>query len=636
MPDATLIYHDAHMAADAFTAPALAEPADIRLWRSAHELFTDDAVPPDAPVVLLADDDLLVQHADLSALPPYVVVVATDAASAGHLGARADVSMMDAPSSVVRRELLDAACALAMTRFELARARRKLSRVERDLRDLSKIGMALMLERDRAALLHLILDGGKQLTASDGAGLLLLETKSEGVAELVPVHYEVDSLPDLGVPAIRYPIDGTSIVGQAARTKEPVVVDDVHRLPANADFVGSEEFQRRFRYHTQSVLAVPMLDQHDVVLGVIFFMNRKSRPVNVRTKRDAERYVLPYGEREVYLARALASQAAASIENTRLHAQIEALLDSMVSAAVSAIDERDPATAGHSQRVACLTTDLAEAVSRANTGPYQAVRYTPTQIRELRFAALLHDLGKVRVREEVLLKAHKLPDVLLERIDARFAFIRRTMELEITEQHEELSREGGSDASAMERLDAKLAAQLRDLNRFRDVIRRANEPISIDASLAAELEEIAKRTYRDVEGAAAPYLQPDEMHYLTIPCGTLDDEERAEVEAHVTHTRRFLSQIAWTRDLENLVRFACAHHEKLNGTGYPDRLRRDEIPIETRMITLADIYDALTEAERPYKHQMTREKAIEIMRRDAEAGLLDADLIDILETDVAH
>lgn len=629
MSDAILIFHGDEVIQDAFVADANAAPLAVRHWRPARELFSSTAVDGQ-PVVLLADASVFEQQHDPSGLPAHVVVVAMDAATADALGARADLSMVGAETVVVRRSLLDAACRLAATRLELARARRTLAHTESDFRELSRIGMSFMLERDRSALLHLILMGGKLLTGSDGAGLLLLETSEQNVRELVPVRYEVDSLPDLGVPSIRYPIDGTSIVGHAALSKEPVVVDDAHQHPADAPFTGSAEFRRRYRYYVRSIMAVPMLDQRDEVLGVLFFMNRKSKHVNVRTKHDAERYVISYTERDVLLARSLASQAAASIENRRLYAQIEGLLESIVAAAISAIDERDPATAGHSFRVACLTTQLADAVSHTEHGPYRGVHYTPSQLRELRFAALLHDLGKVTVREEVLLKAQKLPEMVAARVDARFDFIQRTMELEIAERHEELCRESRSDPQSMGRLDAEFAKRIEELNRFRDVVRRANDPGPMEASVSTQLEEIASRTYRDVDGAAAPYLTSEELHYLRIPCGTLDEHERAEVELHVAHTRRFLSRIPWTNDLANLVEYACGHHEKLNGTGYPNGLRDREIPIETRIITLADMYDALTESDRPYKHPMSAEKAIAVLRSEADAGLLDRDLVDIL------
>jgi HD-GYP domain-containing protein (c-di-GMP phosphodiesterase class II) len=634
MPEVTLIYHTNHVTPETFGVDANATPKTITRWIPAQELFTDP--PVDEPAVLLADESLVAQASDIFESPVHVVVATLDAASAEALGRRADLSMVELHDTATRLSLLDAACRLASSQSTIARLNEMLARKDHEFREMSRIGMALMHEHDRTALLHLILEQGKQLTESDGAGLLFVETRANGAPELVPVMYDFDSLPDLGVPTIRYPIDDNSTVGHTARIKKPVVAADLHRLPADAQFTGSSEFERRYRYYAKSILSVPLLDQNGGVMGVIFFINRKSnRNAIVRTKAQVDRYCLTYTEREVRLARSLASQAALSIETTRLYAQIEGLLESMVKAAVSAIDERDPATAGHSLRVAALTTALAEEITRSNRGPYRDVQFTPPQLRELRFAALLHDLGKVTVREDVLLKANKLPAALWERVNARFDLIRRTMELEYAERHEQLCRTAPDDSRGIERLDAELEGRLDELQRFREVIRRANEPTVLVEPVADGLQEIAARTFRDANGNIVPYLTPEEMHYLQITRGSLDEEERAEVESHVTHTRRFLSQIPWTSDLKNLVKYACDHHEKLDGSGYPRGLRDAEIPLETRMIQLADMFDALTESDRPYKRAVPPEEALEIIQAEADAGLLDRDLVHIMaETQV--
>jgi len=629
MPEVTLIYHTSRVAPEVFGVDANATCQTVTRWIPVGELFADP--PIDEPAVLLVDESLGAQTSDVFELPVHVVVVTLDATSSEALGRRADLSMAELHDADARLSMLDAACRLAASQSTIARLNEIIARKDHEFREISRIGMALMHEHDRIALLHLILQQGKQLTDSDGAGLLFVETRTNGAPELVPVMYDFDSLPDIGLPTIRYPIDDNSTVGHTARIKAPVVAADLHRLPADAEFTGSIEFEQRYRYYAKSILSVPLLDQHESVMGVMFFINRKaSRNVTVRTKAQVERYCLAYTEREVRLARSLASQAALSIETTRLYAQIEGLLESMVKAAVSAIDERDPATAGHSLRVAALTTALAEEVSRSNRGPYRDVQFTPKQLRELRFAALLHDLGKVTVREDVLLKANKLPAALWERVNARFDLIRRTMELDYAEQHERLCRSAPDDELGIERLDAELSARLDELERFRELIRRANEPSLLETPVASGLDEIAARTFRDANGDTVPYLTPEEMHYLRISRGSLDDAERAEVESHVTHTRRFLSQIPWTSDLKNLVKYACDHHEKLDGSGYPRGLRDTEIPLETRMIQLADMFDALTEADRPYKHAVPPEKALDIIRAEADAGLLDRDLVNIM------
>jgi response regulator RpfG family c-di-GMP phosphodiesterase len=297
---------------------------------------------------------------------------------------------------------------------------------------------------------------------------------------------------------------------------------------------------------------------------------------------------------------------------------------------VTAIDQRDPATAGHSLRVAALASALAAAVDRADRGKYRDVHFSRAQMRELRFAALVHDIGKVAVREDVLMKSKKLPPVLWERVDARFDLIRRTIELEYCKRRVDLERSGETDRVADARLDAELATQLEQLERMRAIVAAANEPDSDSGRPAPELAEIASRTFELPGGRRAPYLTADELHFLQIPSGTLDDAERFEVESHVEEAREFLHDIPLTDDLKNLVTYACDHHEKLDGSGYPCGLKGDEIPVQARLITLADMFDALTEADRPYKPAIPVDEALGMLRSEARAGRLDADLVEIM------
>ena len=582
--------------------------------RSADELLAADAVATAA--VLLVDASLLERLGDSRDVPDHVVMVATDEAAETALGRRAQISLAGIADAAARRAILRAACEAADARFAVAQ-------FEEEFHELSRIGIELMREHDRKALLRLIVAQTKQLTESDGGGLLLTSQDADGRQWLRPVLYAFDSIEGaLFAPAYRYPVDDTSIIGRAALVKRPVVVADAYDLPRDELFEQGIEFDRRHGYRRRSMLVVPMLDQLDRVLGVLLCVNRKTDPrARISSKEAADRYVIEYSNREVRLVRMLASQAAVAIENAKLYAQIERTLESFVEASVGAIELRDPATAGHSLRVAALATRLAEAVDRADDGPYRDVRFTPAQMRELRFAALVHDFGKVAVREDVLLKAKKLPPTLWERVDARFDLIARTLELESC-----AARVGTSDAD----VDGAIADQLKELERCREIVRHANEPSVLDAPTADELVAIAQRSYERPDGTLAPYLTPDELHYLRIPKGNLDDRERAEVESHVTSTHRYLADIPWTDDLKNMIVYASGHHELLNGDGYPAHLTGADIPLQTRIVTVADIFDALTAADRPYKRSVTVEKALDILRAEVAAGRLDGELVKLL------
>jgi response regulator RpfG family c-di-GMP phosphodiesterase len=274
--------------------------------------------------------------------------------------------------------------------------------------------------------------------------------------------------------------------------------------------------------------------------------------------------------------------------------------------------------------VADLTVGLAQALEHIRTGPYAHTRFTAVEIQELRYASLLHDFGKVGVREEVLVKPKKLPPLLMERVQGRFAFIRRTLEMEHYRARA-LAAERG------ERLaDAGMEARMAELERVRTLVLSANEPTILPERAAAELDGLSALTFAGPEGVPLPYLTEEELAYLRIPKGSLTEEERKEIESHVEQTYRFLVQIPWTGDLGNVAAIAYGHHEKLNGRGYPRGVSADGIPPQTRMMTVADIFDALTASDRPYKRAVSAEKAIDILHMEARDGLLDTALVETM------
>jgi HD-GYP domain-containing protein (c-di-GMP phosphodiesterase class II) len=499
---------------------------------------------------------------------------------------------------------------------EAATARSEVEQLEEEFHELSRIGIDLMREHDRKALLRMIVAQAKKLTHSDGGGLLLVKEDAEGGRWFQAVLYAFDSIGGEFIDRERrLPVDETSIIGHAAVTGEPIVVADAYDMLPYLVTDQGLAFDKEFGYRRRSMLAVPMLDQPGHVLGVLLCVNRKTDPnAKITSKAAADRYVIEYSKREVRLVRMLASQAAVAIENARLYRQIENAFEGFVQTAVSAIDLRDPATAGHSMRVADLVTTLAEDLERRESGPYSDIRFTSAQLRELRIAALLHDIGKIAVPESLLLKSKKLPDGGWERIDARFDLIRRTMELE----------------SCRADAQAALAARLKELERWREVVRAANEPTVLEESVAAELTAIAQHEYERPDGTLAPFLIPDELHYLLLPKGTLDERERTKIESHVTATRDLLSRIPWPDDAKDIVAYASEHHELLDGHGYPDHLAGAEIPLQARLITIADIFDALTASDRPYKPALPVERALEMLRADAAAGRLDPELVRVM------
>src|SRR5213083_1251419 len=520
----------------------------------------------------------------------------------------------------------------AAARAETARARGEAAQRAREIGELTRIGVALGTERDIKTLLELILTQSRRITQSDAGSLYLVELNEQGAKRLRFRLAQTLSKPEAPFVEYTIPVDRTSLAGYAAVTGEPLVIDDAYFLPPDVEYSINRSFDERHGYRTKSMLVIPMKDHKEEVIGVLQLINRKRVfEAVLATPTDVEREVVPFSKRTVELVTALAGQAAVSIENSRLYEDIERLFEGFVKAAVLAIEQRDPTTFGHSGRVAEYTVRLAEVVDRAADGPYRLVKFTPEQLKEIRYAGLLHDFGKVGVREQVLVKAKKLYPHQLALIRQRHAFVRRTCERDFWQRRAEFLETHGKKGYEARRheLEAALEGQLTDLDRFLSVVLEANEPSLLPEASRNDLEELAQRTYADPDGEFQPLLSDEEVRYLTIPKGSLDEQERQEIESHVTHTYNFLQRIPWTRELQQIPLIAYGHHEKMDGHGYPRRVTGDAIPIQTRMMTISDIYDALTAQDRPYKKAVSTDRALDILTTEVNEGQLDADLFKL-------
>jgi len=625
-----LFFHPGDDAAVAPVAEALAtRGVTARVATGLHEIGWIG----DTPAVLLLTRAMLQQspdpQTDLELLTQCVVIIAADDETA--IAAASDRVFLVLPRErEAALRMIAGAYKVAGANVAATRAERELKRTRNELSELQRIGMALMTERDPDALLVRILDQAKRLTHSDAGSLYLAEKGDDGERRLRFKLSQNDSLQNLPFVEFTLPVDESSIAGYVAVTGRALNIDDAYQIPATEPYSFNRSFDERFGYRTRSMLVVPMVDHREQVVGVLQLLNSKSDPLAVITSESAaDEFVLPYGQYELNLVQSLAGQAAVSIENSQLYAQIQNLFESFVKAAVTAIDQRDPTTAGHSIRVAALTVDIAEALERGGQGPWRGVRFSREQIRELRYAAMLHDFGKVGVREEVLVKAKKLPPYLYERVESRFDLIRRTAEADYYRRRADVVRAGAAEHMLRE-LDEAFERELGELDQFQQAVRIANEPSVLPQESAAILGEIALRRFRTPRGDDAPYISGEELHFLTIPKGSLDEHERLEIESHVEQTYRFLTQIPWTDDLRNLAEIAYGHHEKLNGRGYPRGIAAEQIPVQTRIMTISDIFDALTASDRPYKRALPVERALSILQMEAKDGMLDQDLVNTL------
>ncbi|HXE58012.1 MAG TPA: HD domain-containing phosphohydrolase [Gemmatimonadales bacterium] len=530
---------------------------------------------------------------------------------------------------------LRAAYRETVARRSAMRARRESVARTSELEELTEIGRQLTTERDYHRLLELILEQACRLSQADAGSIYIVETAEDGARRLRFILARNESRPDISFAEFTIPLDHTSLAGYAAKLGAPLVLDDVYAPPAGAAYRFNRSFDERHGYRTKSMLAIPMENHLGEVIGVLQLINRKrSAADRLLTPQDAERSVVPFTHHTVKLMKALAGQAAVSLENSQLYQSIERLFEGFVRAAVTAIEQRDPATSGHSERVALMTVGLAETVDRADDGAYRYVRFSREQLRELRYAGLLHDFGKVGVREEVLLKAKKLYPWMLALVRERQAFAIRTVQWRFERERAaylERHGRGGYDRRLAE-LAADRDREVARLERFLRMVQQYNEPTVLPEGDFAALEEFVRAEVETLDGHRVPLLTPEELRFLTIRKGSLDEAERLEIQSHVTHTYTFLRNIPWTKELAGVPEIARGHHEKLNGEGYPRRVRGTEIPIQTRMMTIADIFDALTAADRPYKRAVPPVRALEIIEDEVRAGMLDAELFRLFVT----
>jgi HD-GYP domain-containing protein (c-di-GMP phosphodiesterase class II) len=339
--------------------------------------------------------------------------------------------------------------------------------------------------------------------------------------------------------------------------------------------------------------------------------------------------VIPFTSVDEELVTSLASQAAVAYENTRLILEIKSLFDSFVRASVTAIESRDPTTSGHSGRVAILTVGTAEKLDAIDAGPFRDVRFTKDQLQEIRYASLLHDFGKVGVREKVLIKGKKLYVGEMLVLKQRFAYIKRSLEAEHLRSKLDQVLAGRASPELLAQMDVAYEERQRDIDGLLRMVNQANEPTILEEESFRALMDLPGRTFADMEGNLQPFLTPNEVQALSIRRGSLSEKERREIESHVTHTFKFLSEIPWTGEFRRVPEIAYAHHEKLDGTGYPRRLAAVEIPIQSRMMTISDIFDALVAWDRPYKKSVPVEKALDILGEEASHGKLDRGLLGV-------
>jgi HD-GYP domain-containing protein (c-di-GMP phosphodiesterase class II) len=521
--------------------------------------------------------------------------------------------------------------------FELMEAKARaesrgkwLNRYRYELGELIEIARAISTEREIDKLLGLILEKGRFITGADAGSIYVVEGDDpEPSARKLRFKLSQNASVTFDSREFTIPVSPRSMSGYVALHKKPLNIADVYDLPALAPYGFDRSFDARIGYRTKSMLCAPLLSRVGEVVGVVQLLNKKRDPdKRLLSAEDVEEQVVPFDERSEQLLATLASQAGIALENAILYTEIQHMLEGFVRASVEAIEQRDPTTSGHSRRVSDLTVGLALAVERSEAGPFRGVAWTPADLRELEYASLLHDFGKIGVREEVLLKAKKLFPSELENIRARFEFAIRSVEVDVLERKVRLLERGGARAD-LDALDEELARRKGELDAAFGLVLAANEPTVLKGGDFARIEGLARETYVDLAGNVSPLIRPAEVACLSVARGSLTASEIDEIRSHVSHTFTFLSQIPWGKQFRRVAHIAGAHHERLNGTGYPNRLRAEEIPLQSKMMAVSDIFDALTASDRPYKKAVPLEKALDILGFEVKDQHIDGDLVKI-------
>ncbi len=490
------------------------------------------------------------------------------------------------------------------------------------IKKLNIIGIALSSETNVKVLLGMILKEARNFTNADAGSLYI---KEDG-----KLYFEVTQNDTLDGKMGRdtfaphpLPLTKKSIAGYVAVTGKFLNIRNVYEISRSLDYSLNPEFDKKNNYQTRSMLVIPMEDNGGEVIGVLQLIN----------SLDSNGHAIPFAMEYEDLISSLASQAAVFIRNAKLIENLKKFFDALVRCCVSAIDARSPHTAGHSKRVAGYVVRIARAINQKRIGKFAKVQFTPEEIEELNYAAWLHDVGKVGVRENILEKVNRLSDDQFEVIKVRFNEIKFSIQNKYIQKKFDLLKNNVNDESTSEELDNSMQHELKDVDEDLEFISSVNKLKFLNHEKGNKLRKVSRKIYQNYQGKKRTFLTKYEYHHLSIKSGNLTEEEFHEIQSHVAYTSNIIDDIPFTKNFLNIPVFASAHHEMLNGTGYPKKLHGVEIPLQSRILTVADVFDALIASDRPYKKAVSPDRAIEILKYEAKNGRLDQDIVDIFIED---
>jgi HD-GYP domain-containing protein (c-di-GMP phosphodiesterase class II) len=498
------------------------------------------------------------------------------------------------------------------------------------LEQLNTVGKALSAEKNFDRLLEGILLAAKRITRADAGTLYrvhdmqtltfeIMRTDSLGFA-LGGTTGNPITLPPIPLYDAAGKPNNTAVVAWAVLNDQTVNIADAYAAEG-FDFSGTRFFDEKNHYRSQSFLTVPMKNHENEIIGVLQLINAQD---------ETSGKILPFSEEQQRLVESLASQAAIALTNRQLINQLEELFESFIKLINIAIDEKSPYTGGHCERVPVLTLMLAEAAVATTQGVLKDYTMTPRELYELKIAGLLHDCGKVTTPVHVVDKSTKL-ETLFDRVqlvDTRFEVLKRDAEIAMLRAR--LAALEAGDAASAGALESQYREQCRQLDEERDFLRQCNHGGEfMSDALQQRVRDIGARHWMNEAGQDAPFLSDDEIDCLNIAKGTLTAAERDIINHHIVATIKMLEALPWPKHLHNVPELAGGHHERMDGKGYPRGLTREQMSLPARMMGIADIFEALTAKDRPYKPGKTLTEALTILGRMKLDHHVDPDLFDL-------
>ena len=522
------------------------------------------------------------------------------------------------PQSLPPSEMKEAIEQCLHCLYPLKNYKRKINLLQNRLKELNEIGISLSSEHNLSVLLDKLLKEARKITNSE-AGSLYIVKENELSFEVAQNDYIDRRKGSHKKPfsSFTLPLSTESIAGYVALTGKILNIEDAYEIPKDCPYSFNIEVDKKTGYRSKSMLVVPMKNEKEEIIGVVQLIN----------SLDSKGKIAAYDIEDEHAVLSLASQAAVSICNASLLTDIKQLLSSLIEYSSSLIDARSRHTAGHSHRVALYTMEIAKAINRQNEGHFASIFFSPEEMEELRFSAYLHDIGKIGVPERVLDKRNKLNDEHIELIKHRFDLIKALYQASYLKDKAAQGSTTGSDISSEEELKEKMA----ELEAYFEFIKKINISSSLMKQDIQKIKEIAQKEYTNLQGKKTKYLSSFEVENLSISYGNLTDKEREEIENHINYTITILSKIPFPKDLRNVPFFAGSHHERLDGGGYPRGMKSEQLPLQCRILAFVDYYEALTAPDRPYRKPLPREKALQILKEEAERGRYDNNIIELIE-----